>query len=407
MKRLLKSLLSISFNFYCSGYVYGQVNLIPDGSFEDTTFDWQMYIGESALKQWHTLDSNMFVNNFALMSTNRINDTQIVKLPNNKYFNQYPKSGANAVAIANYINPLVLYFSTSIKSITRSKLSAKLVLGKQYCATINVSASEFPLNIYTNGLNLYFDNGGIDTMRSIHNDSSAAFTFITPQISCGFVLNDTTNWMKVQGVFMANGTEEYVTIGNFKHDSLIIKQNNWSGGTYPYQEILIDNVSLIPLDLKNWLQDVYVTAGDSVWVGLDPLDIPDAQWHQSTIKAIPFFTGPGFWYKPIEGAGATFIQGVEVCGAMVYDTMQVHVVPLSNYELGILNYELRVYPNPAKDVISVEQIFGNTIALLNVLGQVVQTQVVLNNKAQFNASNLPRGLYSVKGIKQVSKVLLE
>jgi hypothetical protein len=404
MNPLLKSLLLISF-LITYKLLPAQVNLLQDGSFEDTTADWQnANLGQGASPTWAHLGKTPISNAFGYCNINStINN---LKLPSIGWGWQMPRNGLGVALILNYaLWPWISPPPSNMRTCMQAKLKSKLLANKTYCATLYVSALEHYCYDLTDGLAMYFDNGQLDTIVTVHHDTSGQYPFVQPQVQCGFIISDTVNWVKVQGSFVANGTEEYITIGNFIADSnLQIVVNSMSCHV---QQILIDDVSLIPLDLKNWLQDAWVTTGDSVWVGLDPLDIPDAQWHQNTIKAVPFFTGPGFWFKPIEGAGATFIQGVEVCGAMVYDTMQVHVVPLSNYELGILNYKLRVYPNPARDVISVEQIFGNTIALVNVLGQVVQTQVVVNNKAQFNVSNLPRGLYSVKGIKQVSKVVLE
>jgi hypothetical protein len=55
----------------------------------------------------------------------------------------------------------------------------------------------------------------------------------------------------------------------------------------------------------------------------------------------------------------------------------------------------------------IQQIIGNTVSLVNVLGQVVHTQAVINNNAQFNVAHLPRGLYSIKSTTQVCKVVLE
>jgi hypothetical protein len=69
--------------------------------------------------------------------------------------------------------------------------------------------------------------------------------------------------------------------------------------------------------------------------------------------------------------------------------------------------ELLVYPNPAGSVVYIQQIIGNTVSIVNVLGQVVHTQAVINNNAQFNVAHLPRGLYSIKSTTQVCKVVLE
>jgi hypothetical protein len=69
--------------------------------------------------------------------------------------------------------------------------------------------------------------------------------------------------------------------------------------------------------------------------------------------------------------------------------------------------QLLVYPNPAGSVVYIQQIIGNTVSIVNVLGQVVQTQAGINSNAQFNVAHLPRGLYSIKSTTQVCKVVLE
>jgi hypothetical protein len=413
MKKRLKNLVLVNSVFVILNItsLHAQVSLVLDGSFEDTTELWQVYTQKQCLKSWNNVGNIDRINTLYYFSSKRTDSNFYnYKLPTIGYygwFKKYALIGNAAIGSRTYLTNLS---GSTVRSCNKSKLISKLIAGKQYCATLFVVAEKTESNSYTNGLAMYFDNGQLDTIVTIHNDTSGQYTFVQPQVQCQFVINDTTNWQKVQGSFIANGTEEYITIGNFIADSALQIQNIWSIPSQASQ-VLIDNVSLIPLDLKNWLQDVYITAGDSVWVGLNPLDIPDAQWHQNTIKTVPFFTGPGFWYKPIEGAGATFIQGVEVCGAMVYDTMQVHVVPLSNYELGILNYELRVYPNPAKDVISVEGDFSDVekLKIYNYLGQEIECKQLKINNSKFiiETAGLPRGLYYVKGKTQVGKVVLE
>jgi Secretion system C-terminal sorting domain len=390
MKKLLKQLL-LSSIFYCFSLSnsIAQINLIPDGSFEDTTINWQNEW--DGLKHWNSFDSTNLCNGFATFSANRLFDTTL-KLPGVTYFNQYPKSGQNAIGFANYLDSMQLWALQTIKGLVRSKLTTKLSAGKAYCTTLFVGAGKFPTNSFTNGLDLYFDNGQLDTMLFKHKDSFATFTFVQPQLRNTLLITDTNGWQKVQGSFVANGTEQFVTIGNFRHNDSLSKILNLYHGS----DILIDNVSLIPLDLINWLQDVYVAAGDSVWVGLDWRDYSDGIWYTSNMQEID--TMPGFWYKP-ELPVTTFIQGVDICGVMKYDTMEVYIAPASiNTEAK--NKLLRIFPNPAKDVVYLEKLSAASIdddaVIYNCVGQVVAKQRMLMGKNTIDISALPRGLYFIR-----------
>jgi Secretion system C-terminal sorting domain len=68
---------------------------------------------------------------------------------------------------------------------------------------------------------------------------------------------------------------------------------------------------------------------------------------------------------------------------------------------------IKIYPNPAKEIFAVVKVLGTKVQLVNMYGQIVQEQVVVNNSAVFNVANLPRGVYFVKGERQVCKVVLE
>ena len=60
---------------------------------------------------------------------------------------------------------------------------------------------------------------------------------------------------------------------------------------------------------------------------------------------------------------------------------------------------VKVFPNPATDNISVEvstTVTGNIqVEVLNMLGQRLMTQALVDNKADFNVESLPAGNYLV------------
>jgi hypothetical protein len=412
MKKLLKCLLLSSL---LQGYSYtkAQVNLLQDGSFELIRPNWDQFIGEGVLKKWHTFGYNYYVNNYAYFTTLTGTIDTATKLPYNSYYHTYPRHGKGTVNFLLYYKPVPMYpvGSPNVRSIVQTKLKQNLQAGRQYCVTSYVKAPYPKLYLQTNGLQFYFDNGKIDTVYTIHKDSSGIYPQYMPQVSVPFVIGDTTNWVKVQGTFVAIGTETHLTMGNFMSDTATtVVLPPWIpslGGSCRCQEVLVDDVSVIPIDLKNWLQDEFVAIGDSVWVGLDSLDMPDAVWHQNSIKPIPILEGPGFWYKPLNNGATTFIQGIEICGNMVFDTLVVYAVPLSNNNINAKIKDLQVHPNPAKDQFAVSGIIGPKVYLLNVLGQVVKVVDVKNQNVVINVADLPKGLYTVKSNMQIKQILIE
>ena len=58
---------------------------------------------------------------------------------------------------------------------------------------------------------------------------------------------------------------------------------------------------------------------------------------------------------------------------------------------------IKVYPNPAKDILHIELVdFNNepyTIEISNELGQVILSQTVSSNLSTFNVQHLPNGMY--------------
>jgi hypothetical protein len=385
-----------------------QVNLVPDGSFEDTTFNGMSFSGEGSLNKWHSPSNEMFITWWSLMSTNRVMDILAYGLPQNQYFYQYPKYGFNSLGLVVLNKEPLPHTNLIERSVIRSKLNSKLIAGKQYCATVYVNAWEYFGTYWTNGLGLYFDNGQLDTMITIHHDSSGYFPGAVPQVQCNFLINDTANWMKVQGSFIANGTEEYVTITNFQKDSNTWAVPNGFQVNGNGQDISIDNVSLIPIDIQNWLQPIYYNpAQDSVWVGLDKFDYADGKWYNANMQYIT--TGPGFWvYPPYEG-GKKFIHEIDVCGVMRYDTTEMILAPLSNQQLSINNAQLKVFPNPASNIltISVNNLGNQPVVITNTFGQIVYYKNLQQPTTNIDISHWTSGVYFVRYAGVVKKLVVQ
>lgn len=88
-----------------------------------------------------------------------------------------------------------------------------------------------------------------------------------------------------------------------------------------------------------------------------------------------------------------------------------NIVVTSTEVLPVTASAISVYPNPNNGQFTLEGVeIGATYRLINSLGQVVQTQIILDNTTQINAANLSKGMYWVeveqKGKRQVGKVIV-
>ena len=395
-----KLLISVLLVFIFSN-AKAQVSLVPDGSFEDTTFNGMSFSGEGSLIDWHSPSNEMFITWWSLMSTNRVMDILAYGLPQNQRLYQYPKYGYNSIALVVLNKEPLPHTNLIERSVIRSKLNSKLIAGKQYCATIYVNAWDYDNNYWTNGIGLYFDNGQLDTMITIHHDSSGYFPGAVPQVQCNFLINDTANWMKVQGSFIANGTEEYVTITNFQKDSNTWAVPNGFQVNGNGQDISIDNVSLIPIDINNWLPSITYSAfgADSTWVGLNKFDYADGKWYTGNMQYIT--TGPGFWlYGTNIENGKQYIHEIDVCGVMKYDTTTIQIAPLSNVQLSMNNLQLKVWPNPATNSINITcvsfLINQEKLQILDITGKQLLHIIPTKNEMVIDISHLAKGVYFVK-----------
>lgn len=382
-----------------------QLNLIPDPSFEQTTTTING-IGQESLLKWKSLDSTKSIAlRFVYFSSNSQN--MAYKLPDNQWCYQEARSGEGVTVLDSW------WFASSWfkRSYARTKLKSALISGKTYCAKMYVNTADKYYGYFTDAIQMYFDNGKLDTIVAI--DSVGPYTFVNPQVSnpTGNILNDTLNWVAVMGTFIANGTETFLTIGNFKSDNNCTKIFNPVTYVPPdtifSSEMLIDDVSLIPMDASNWLHDVSCILGDSVYVGLPEYEMPDGMWYDINMNFIK--KGSGFKVKPTQWA-TKYIMQIDLCGTIRSDTLTVWTAPD-----GITEYyktAFSLFPNPATNEITIRY-YGNVnpnteVVLYNTIGQSI-IEIPLPNSGQINISvlGLTNGIYFVKCGNKVTKFLKE
>lgn len=291
-----------------TGKGFAQINLVPNPSFEiysscpNNFFQIKKATGWDSLKAGGGSQSDFF---------NACDLSNTVGVPYNIGSFQYAKNGVG------YVNVMMYYTQFGDeREYIQSQLLKKLQTNKTYCVTFFVTL----VNYSTCGIDqisAYLDDGSVNSPPDMVVNGT-----INPQVSnpTGSFITDTLNWIKIQGVFVANGSEEYITIGNFKPATLT---NTVSLASDPIKHATyyIDDVSVIELDSKAYAgEDKLICVGDSVFIGRNPEIGLECEWF-SNITQIG--TGAGIWVKP--DTVRQYIIKQDVCGTISYDTVQVSI----------------------------------------------------------------------------------
>lgn len=402
MKRLLKncSLLNSRFNyvlkhkkviltFLCFSLFFNLksqiINYVNNGSFEDVITNTSTPLFYSA-KYWGAIDSNKFSGELLSKITTPI------KVPNCSYTYQWPRSGNNHLITAPFST-----FSSNNRGYPRNRLKNTLISGKTYCVTFYVNLS----NQSTHGINAiaaYFGDSSLDTITKCTNP----ITYLTPQVTnpVNNIITDTLNWTAVTGTFIANGTEKFMLIGNFKSNANTnTSLTNTTNLPSNFSNYLVDDVSVIELNLPAFAgRDTSISPGSPVFLGRQPdVGIDEACVWYKLPSTTPIDTIAGFWVQPT--ATSSYVVEQTICGLVKRDTVVIHMNLVGNDELKILNDELKVYPVPASDVLNFEIGFYTDrkfkVIIQNSLGQVVREEELefKVGKANTGTKDLEPGIY--------------
>ncbi len=216
------------------------------------------------------------------------------------------------------------------------KLKDSLRMGHCYYAEFFVS-TENDMKLGCNNISMLLTNKAVyvDTMATpygVLQGNAQVFNYGNP------IITDTLNWVKVSSVFVAQGGEQYITLGNFRKDNqtsyMAFQATGYLGAGYT-----IDDVSIIPLDsmpLKaDAGRDTTIHIGDSAFIGSLTNGITNIAWYNAAGQKIDSVQ-PGFYVHPT--ASTFYVVEQTVCGYYSRDTVNVTVgtVPLK-----FINYSLR------------------------------------------------------------------
>jgi hypothetical protein len=322
-------------------------------------------------------------------------------VPDNNYFYGNPHSGTGMAGGHFFYDktfpppPGIIPFNYRDNLVGR--LYKNLSAGQVYCVSFWVNLTESS-GVAHNKIGAYLDNG---TIHSLPDTPGNEITTVKPQVYTNEVIKDTFNWTKIEGSFMANGTEKYITIGNFfPNDSITtIVTNYWVSGTQ-YSYYLIDDVSVIPIDLdadagKNSHAEPGMPVqigrvGDTTAMGLD------CKWYR---KGVLIDSGAIISVNGAATVGAvdTYVVVQTICGLVKTDTVTVTTVPVGMKEWNA-NKSFTVYPNPSNGAFTITYTTvipatnvtlsltkGVHATMYDLLGRIVYQQAISFSK---NTANL-------------------
>ncbi len=181
-------------------------------------------------------------------------------IPKNNLGFQNPMTGVAYCGILALLNDTLYQYYYQYREYIEIKLNKKLKANFTYCAEFyysmtGVGAGSPPTRYDMVELGMLFTDTIVRRASGIGTGQPQNI-YTTPQVSAMMGPSiDTVNWIKVSGTFIANGGEEYLTIGNFKElDTLF-------GDVWTY--IYIDDVS------------VYYCGPDTNLIPIDSLIIPN------------------------------------------------------------------------------------------------------------------------------------
>ncbi len=362
----MRKIIVIFFICACT-YVQAQINLVRNPGFENYSICPPSTVFIYAATGWNSIDSNYIPGGtypFTPCYCDYINScaptTSGVSVPNGVYGYQYPHEGNGMVATRIYDDGRdVGYIAYTY---LQGRLVHNLVSGQSYCVTfyiVRINNSDYAVN----NIGAYLDGGFIDTTSHCY----APQTEYTPQIVEPAIISDTLNWTKIQGSFVANGTEKFITIGEFFDTAHIAKIRFAS--VYSYGGYLIDDVSVIVSDaLATAGPDEWMGVGDSTYIGVD-----------SNGDGMPCY-----WYvlggtTPIDSGGRIKVRPpvttsyevvMDLCGTITRDTVMVHVWPLGVNGAGSEPIEVNIYPNPTTGNLTIEGAAGCSVVIYDMVGRV-------------------------------------
>jgi len=363
-----------------------QSNLVPNHSFENYT-SCPSTGGQLPLAIPWTAPTNNSAEYFNTCSTN-----PYYSVPDQVYNFQEAHFGDAFISGFMYNGP-----NSNYREYAQVQLLNSLVSGQCYYVEFftNRATGAYGGKYAVNNI------GGLFTDSAITNTGSGfnAFDLIPDVLKFGnAIITDTVNWTQISGIYVANGGEQYITIGNFASDANT-DTLDMLDGTYKGAVYFFDDVFVIPIDSISGGMSAYagvdtnITLGDSVFIGQQISNL-NCNWFDSDGVLIASNIS-GIYVKPT--INTYYVVEQNLCGNITYDTVTVTILPTGVEAPKSPKGTFSIYPNPNGGSFTITHLLRNEsnvyLEIIDITGKVVHREKVTTTKQLINTPQLSKGLY--------------
>ena len=263
----MKNLAVILLFMFFTNYIQAQQNLVYNGDFEIYDSCPNTFAEIESCTGWYSpsISTPDYFNACANSTTTPVN------VPYSAGGFQIANSGSGYCGFIGYSSGTIPPDSSFLWiEYIQSELLLPLEKGKLYYASMYINLSNISYNTANSRFGMLFTDTPLLKMDATPYE-------VQPQILNTHFITDTLNWTFIDGYFIANGNEKYITIGIFyeteKIDTLIIEQAITPDFQSTYY--LVDNTQLIEMPFS--MPNVFTPNGDGINDVIDFSNMPN-EW---------------------------------------------------------------------------------------------------------------------------------
>ena len=250
--------------------------------------------------------------------------------------------------------------------------------------------------------NFLANNVGIHFSDTLLHTSNYYNIPLNPQIKYfnNEIIQETNSWSKFSGIYIAAGSEKYMTIGNFNTDSetdFICLSPFWPATGKCY--MLFDKFSVTPIDSipgglqVNAGQDYSICPGDTVFIGEKISNLP-ANWYLLDGTVVDTNTA-GVYVSP--SVTTTYVVTLAINGVYSTDTVTVTVGCAGIEETEKPKFSIGPNPNNGAFKLTGDFKKGDHISMTSGDGKIVYSTEVQQESKEFSiVSNCKAGVYFIE-----------
>jgi len=224
--------------------------------------------------------------------------------PTNQFGFQHPMSGGAYAHLISYYPQ-----SGQYREYMQNRLACELQAGKSYAISFYVSCSD-DSRYSIDALGAHFT---IDPL--VQNSDDVIDLGEEPHISNtpGEVLDDKDDWMEVRGIYVAQGGEKYITIGNFKYNNELTLGTftNWNTRFASYY---VDDISVYSVEpIISLGNDTTICPNDSILFDFRGIcSNAELYWENGSDDMLRWIKDDGYYYLSGEIGCSDFWSDINI-----------------------------------------------------------------------------------------------